>query len=92
MLDGTTFSVIATDAEGLIEMFNAGAERLLGYAAAEMVGSQTLAAIHLAEEVAARAAELTRDTHQRFLISPILQFFAFPLFRFSPSASSATSC
>ncbi|MCX6956100.1 MAG: CHASE domain-containing protein [Verrucomicrobia bacterium] len=59
VLDGTEFSVIATTTEGIIEVFNAGAEHMLGYAAAEMVGRQTPALIHLSEEIAARAAELT---------------------------------
>jgi PAS domain S-box-containing protein len=58
VLDGTTFSVIATTPAGLIEVFNAGAERMLGYAAAEMVGRQDPVILHLPEEVAARATEL----------------------------------
>lgn len=51
--------VIATDAHGLITVFNSGAERLLGYSAAEMVGKQTPAIIHLPEEVIARGYELS---------------------------------
>ena len=38
VLDGTAFSVIATSTEGVIEFFNAGAERMLGYAAEELIG------------------------------------------------------
>lgn len=52
-------SIIATDPEGVITIFNAGAERMLGYSAAEMVGRETPAIVHLPEEVAARGAELT---------------------------------
>lgn len=59
VLDGTAFSVIATTPDGIIEIFNAGAEHMLGYTAAEMIGRQTPAVIHVAEEVAARAAELS---------------------------------
>ena len=59
VFDGTTFSVIATTPGGIIDFFNAGAERMLGYAADELVGKETPAIIHLAEEVGARAAELT---------------------------------
>lgn len=52
-------SIIATDQDGLITIFNAGAEHMLGYVASEMVGKQTPALIHLEREVAERAAELT---------------------------------
>lgn len=51
-------SIIATDRDGLITNFNLGAERLVGYSAAEMVGQQTPAILHLAAEVAARGAAL----------------------------------
>jgi len=53
-------SIIATDPQGLISVFNRGAERLLGYRAQEMVGLQTPALIHLPEEIAAHGAELSR--------------------------------
>ncbi|MBI2813616.1 MAG: PAS domain S-box protein [Opitutae bacterium] len=59
VLNGTPFSVITTTPEGIIEVFNAGAEAMLGYAAAEMIGRQTPAVIHLAAEVEARARELS---------------------------------
>lgn len=51
-------SVIATDTDGLITVFNAGAERMLGYTADEMVGKRTPAILHLSEEVTTRGAEL----------------------------------
>ena len=47
----TQTSIIATDVRGLITVFNAGAERMLGYTAAEMVGKKTPEVIHLAEEI-----------------------------------------
>lgn len=52
-------SIIATDPEGVITIFNAGAERMLGYSAAEMVGRETPAVFHVEAEVRARGAELT---------------------------------
>ena len=55
----TDFSIIATEPDGLITVFNAGAERLLGYRADEMVGRQSPAVIHLASEVGQRGAELS---------------------------------
>jgi len=51
-------SIIATDLEGKITLFSPGAERLLGYKAAEMLG-HTPAAIHLPEEMQARGKELS---------------------------------
>src|SRR5262245_8570593 len=54
----TAYAVIATDERGLIELFNEGAERMLGYGAAEVVGELTPLALHDPSEVAARAAEL----------------------------------
>ncbi len=53
-------SIIATDLEGTITVFNTGAEKLLGYSAEEMVGKQKPEIIHLAEEVAERGRELTK--------------------------------
>lgn len=50
-------SIIGTDPQGHITVFNAGAERLLGYTAEEMIG-RTPEAFHRASEVVARAAEL----------------------------------
>jgi PAS domain S-box-containing protein len=55
------FSIIATDLEGVIQVFSVGAERMLGYAAAEMIGKHTPAILHLPQEVAAHADELERD-------------------------------
>lgn len=55
------FSIIATDPDGVITIFNAGAERMLGYSAVEMVGRQSPAIIHLPEQVLARSAELTAE-------------------------------
>jgi len=47
-------SIIATDPDLVIKMFNAGAERMLGYSSGEMVGRGTPLLIHDADEVSAR--------------------------------------
>lgn len=52
-------SIIATDVNGQITVFNKGAEKLLGYAADEMVGKQSPAIIHSPEEVEKRGQELS---------------------------------
>ncbi len=57
----TQMSVIATDMNGLIDVFNTGAERMLGYTADEMVGQQTLALFHLESEVQKRSEELSLE-------------------------------
>ena len=62
VLDAATqVSIIATDAEGLITVFNHGAEQMLGYTSEEMVGKQSSAIIHLKSEVFARSRELTEE-------------------------------
>lgn len=55
----TEISVITTDTQGTIMMFNSGAEKMLGYSADEMINKQTPAVIHLESEVIARGQELT---------------------------------
>jgi PAS domain S-box-containing protein len=55
------FSIIATDLDGLIEVFSVGAERMLGYAASELVGVASPALLHDSEEVAARATVLSAE-------------------------------
>ncbi|BBP02046.1 EAL domain-containing protein [Sulfuriferula nivalis] len=54
-------SIISTDLHGVITLFNAGAERMLGYAAEEFVGKATPAVFHLAEEVIAYGAILSAE-------------------------------
>ena len=41
IFNSANFSSIATDAKGVIQIFNVGAERMLGYAAAEVVNQIT---------------------------------------------------
>ncbi|MAC99076.1 hybrid sensor histidine kinase/response regulator [Pseudomonas abyssi] len=54
-------SIIATDTQGVIQLFNRGAENLLGYRAEQMIGVQTPAIIHAPEEIEARSRELSRE-------------------------------
>lgn len=57
----TRVSIIATDAQGIITVFNSGAERMLGYAADEMIGRSSLLELHVAEEVTQHAAGLSAE-------------------------------
>jgi len=54
-------SIIATDLDGTIRVFNHGAECLLGYRADEMVGRRTPMLIHDGHEVEARGVELSAE-------------------------------
>ena len=55
------FSSIATDEKGVIQIFNVGAERMLGYEAAEVVNKITPADISDPQEVIARAKALSAE-------------------------------
>ncbi len=61
IFDSAYFSSIATDAQGVIQIFNVGAERMLGYSAADVVNKITPAGISDAQEVIARAAALSAE-------------------------------
>ena len=56
ILTSANFSIIATDEKGIIQLFNVGAERMLGYRAAEVVNRISPSDIHDPQEVMARAA------------------------------------
>jgi signal transduction histidine kinase/ActR/RegA family two-component response regulator len=59
--NSANFSSIATDAQGVIQIFNVGAERMLGYSAADVVNQITPAGISDAPEVIARAEALSLE-------------------------------
>jgi PAS domain S-box-containing protein len=61
ILTSANFSIIATDEKGVIQLFNIGAETMLGYAAAEVVNKITPADIHDPQEVIERAQALSRE-------------------------------
>src|SRR5512141_3151519 len=61
IFNSANFSSIATDEKGVIQLFNVGAERMLGYTAAEVVDKITPAAISDPQEVIARAAALSLE-------------------------------
>ncbi|MDB5916989.1 MAG: hybrid sensor histidine kinase/response regulator [Massilia sp.] len=61
IFNSANFSSIATDAQGVIQIFNVGAERMLGYDAASVIDKLTPANISDAAELIARAAALTAE-------------------------------
>lgn len=65
-------AIIATDADGIISLFNSGAERMLGYTAEEVIGTHNPSIIHAPEEIQRRSEELSREYGR-----PIAGFRAF---------------
>lgn len=73
LLNTDASAIISSDANGLVTSFNSGAEQLLGYSAEEVVGKQTPMLWHDYGEVAARAAELSRELNR--VIDPGYEVF-----------------
>src|ERR1700687_2771200 len=61
IFNSANFSSIATDANGVIQIFNVGAERMLGYTAAEVMNKITPADISDPQELIVRAAALSQE-------------------------------
>ena len=61
IFNSANFSIIATDAKGVIQIFNVGAERMLGYTAAEVMNQITPADISDPQEVIVRAKALSAE-------------------------------
>src|SRR6059058_4846469 len=59
IFNSANFSSIATDAKGVIQIFNVGAERMLGYTAAEVMNRITPADISDPQELVVRANALS---------------------------------
>jgi PAS domain S-box-containing protein len=78
IFNSANFSSIATDAKGVIQIFNVGAERMLGYMAADVINKITPADISDPEEVIARAKSLSIE-----LATPITPGFEALVFKAS---------
>jgi PAS domain S-box-containing protein len=78
ILNSANFSSIATDEKGVIQLFNVGAERMLGYTALEVVDKITPADISDPQEVVARAQALSLE-----LATPIQPGFEALVFKAS---------
>jgi len=61
IFNSANFSSIATDAKGVIQIFNVGAERMLGYTAADVMNKITPADLSDPQELIARAEELSAE-------------------------------
>jgi PAS domain S-box-containing protein len=60
ILDGTDYAIISTDLNGIIQTFNAGAEKMFGYSMGEVVGQVTPAIFHDAQEVSDKIAKASK--------------------------------
>src|SRR3954464_5622674 len=78
IFNSANFSSIATDAKGVIQIFNVGAERMLGYAATDVMNKITPADISDPQEVIARAKALSAE-----LSTPITPGFEALVFKAS---------
>ena len=75
IFNSANFSSIATDAEGVIQIFNVGAERMLGYSAAEVINKITPADISDSQELITRAEALSVELST--LINPGFEALVF---------------
>src|ERR1035437_8027455 len=61
ILNSVNFSSIATDDKGVIQIFNRGAEQMLGYSTADVINKLTPADISDPQELVARAEALSTE-------------------------------
>ncbi len=61
ILNSANFSIIATDPHGIIQLFNVGAERMLGFPAAKVINKIKPSDLHDPGEVLARAQTLSLE-------------------------------
>ena len=78
IFNSANFSSIATDAKGVIQIFNVGAERMLGYAASDVMNTITPADISDPQELIARTQTLSAE-----LSTPITPGFEALVFKAS---------
>jgi PAS domain S-box-containing protein len=60
ILDSAGFAIISTDLQGIIQSFNVAAEKMLGYAASEVVGKTSPAIFHDLDEVVSQSQQLSQ--------------------------------
>ena len=78
IFNSANFSSIATDEKGVIQIFNVGAERMLGYAAADVMNKVTPADISDPQELIARARSLSAE-----VLAPVAPGFEALVFKAS---------
>ena len=61
ILDGTDYAIISTDLNGIIQTFNAGAEKMLGYSTEEVIGKITPEIFFDHQELINRASDISTE-------------------------------
>ena len=90
IFNSANFSSIATDEKGVIQIFNVGAERMLGYTAAEVMNRITPADISDPQELIARAKALSIELATT--ITPGFEALVFKASRGIEDIYELTSC
>jgi PAS domain S-box-containing protein len=67
ILRATQYSIISTDAEGVIQTFNEASVKMLGYEPSEIIGKCTPKLFHLQEEVIERAKSLSKTLNREVM-------------------------
>jgi PAS domain S-box-containing protein len=65
-------SIIGTDLNGTINLFNEGAEKLLQYSANELIGKYSPAIIHTKDEIIKRSIELSKELNKEIIDFDVL--------------------
>ena len=73
IFDAASYAIVSTTVDGTVHTFNRAAEQMFGYPVGEVVGRATPALWHDRDEVARRAAVLTREL--KFEVAPGFEAF-----------------
>lgn len=73
ILNSTIYSIVSTDVNGIIQSFNQGAQRMLGYLAEEVIGKCTPEIFHDPKEIIEKAQLLSVELNQT--IEPNFEVF-----------------
>ncbi len=61
ILNSTDYAVVSTDLNGIVKTFNAGAERMSGYQASELIDIANILSLHDRQELSDRASDISQE-------------------------------
>lgn len=61
ILDSTDYAIVSTDLNGIVKTFNAGAERMSGYQASELIDIANIVSLHDRQELSDRALDTSQE-------------------------------